>query len=153
MIRILDDILLVAKGSYSLNITEQSVDLSQFLQETVTDMQNFAYMEGVSVRIRKEDIIHKKAASDFNRIRQVIHSKCTSFRLPQEVQLGILGFRVKSTRSSSCFPLHLTNTPFLSLLSSIDLVSNAIKFSEEDINIELLQRKSFSEGKCFMRAY
>ena len=81
MIRILDDILLVAKGSYSLNITEQSVDLSQFLQETVTDMQNFAYMEGVSVRIRKEDIIHKKAASDFNRIRQVIHSKCTSFSL------------------------------------------------------------------------
>lgn len=67
--------LLVAKGSYSLNITEQSVDLSEFLRESVTDLQNFAYMEGVSVRVRKEDIIHKRATSDFNRIRQVVHSK------------------------------------------------------------------------------
>ena len=67
--------LLVAKGSYSLNITEQSVDLSEFLRQSVTDLQNFAYMEGVSVRVRKEDIIHKRASSDFNRIRQVIHSK------------------------------------------------------------------------------
>ena len=67
--------LLVAKGSYSLNITEESVDLSEFLRQSVTDLQNFAYMEGVSVRVRKEDIIHKRASSDFNRIRQVIHSE------------------------------------------------------------------------------
>ena len=114
MIRILDDILLVAKGSYSLNITEQSVDLSQFLQETVTDMQNFAYMEGVSVRIRKEDIIHKKAASDFNRIRQVIHSKCI-FQLA--ITSATRRFSWVSSARSSCFPPHLTNTPFHSTLT------------------------------------
>lgn len=107
MIRILDDILLVAKGSYSLNITVDSVDLSSFLQETVADMQNFAYMEGVSVRVRKEDIIHKKASSDFNRIRQVVHN----------------------------------------------LVSNAIKFSEDDIYIEILQRRTFTEVMTVWKTY
>ena len=107
MIRILDDILLVAKGSYSLNITEQSVDLSEFLQQTVTDMQNFAYMEGVSVRVRKEDIIEKRATSDFNRIRQVVHN----------------------------------------------LVSNAIKFSDEDINIEMLKRRTFTEVMTVWKTY
>lgn len=114
--------LLVAKGSYSLNITEQSVDLSEFLRQSVTDLQNFAYMEGVSVRVRKEDIIHKRASSDFNRIRQVIHSKY------------LIIFVVSLL---SCSPLLTTCDICCSNLTIPDLVSNAIKFSDEDINIEL----------------
>ena len=96
MIRILDDILLVAKGSYSLNIKEEVVDVSQFLRDTVADMQYFAHMEGVSVRVRKEDTrIAPHLVSDFPRIRQVVHN----------------------------------------------LISNAIKFSKDDICVELLERR------------
>lgn len=96
MIRILDDILLVAKGSYSLNIKEDVVDVNQFLRETVADMQYFAHMEGVSVRVRKEDTnIAPQLVSDFPRIRQVVHN----------------------------------------------LISNAIKFSKDDIHVELLERR------------
>lgn len=99
MIRILDDILLVAKGNHSLNIKEEAVNVTAFLRKTVADMTNFAYMEGVSVRVRKEDVTQPVLVSDFNRIRQVIHN----------------------------------------------LISNAIKFSEEDIYVELLQRNTFTE--------
>jgi signal transduction histidine kinase len=74
MLRILDDILLVAKGSHSLNIKEETVNVSEFLRQTVADMTNFAYMEGVSVRVRKEDVKHQLLVSDFNRIRQVVHN-------------------------------------------------------------------------------
>lgn len=74
MLRILDDILLVAKGSHSLNIKEETVNVSDFLRQTVADMTNFAYMEGVSVRVRKEDVKHQLLVSDFNRIRQVAHN-------------------------------------------------------------------------------
>ena len=96
MIRILDDILLVAKGSYGLKIHEEAVDVSEFLRQTIADMRNFAYMEGVSLRVRKEDVhIAPRLVSDFNRIRQVVHN----------------------------------------------LISNAIKFSEDDIYVELLQRR------------
>eukprot|EP00956_Cyclotella_meneghiniana_P018272 scaffold30308_cov42-Cyclotella_meneghiniana.AAC.2 len=56
MIRILDDILLVAKGSHSLTIKEETVNVLDFVQQTVADMTNFAYMEGISVRVRKEDV-------------------------------------------------------------------------------------------------
>ena len=45
MLRILDDILLVAKGSHSLNIKEETVNVSDFIRQTVADMTNFAYME------------------------------------------------------------------------------------------------------------
>jgi len=107
MIRILDDILLVAKGSYSLKIEEQPVDVSEFLHQTVADMKSYAYMEGVSVRVRKEDLIYQRNVSDFNRIRQVVHN----------------------------------------------LISNAIKFSEEDIYIELLQRRTFSEVLTVWKTY
>jgi signal transduction histidine kinase len=81
MIRILDDILLVAT--------------------------NFAYMEGVSVRVRKEDVTSPLLVSDFNRIRQVVHN----------------------------------------------LISNAIKFSEEDIYVECLQRKTFTEVLTVWKTY
>mmetsp|Transcript_10668 Transcript_10668/g.18196 ORF Transcript_10668/g.18196 Transcript_10668/m.18196 type:complete len:1088 (-) Transcript_10668:69-3332(-) len=74
MLRILDDILLVAKGSHSLTIKEETVNVSEFLRQTVADMTNFAYMEGVSVRVRKEDVKHQLLVSDFNRIRQVVHN-------------------------------------------------------------------------------
>lgn len=107
MIRILDDILLVAKGSYSLNIKEEVVDVSDFLRQTVTDMTNMAYMEGVSVRVRKEDVSQPFLVSDFNRIRQVVHN----------------------------------------------LISNAIKFSDEDIYVELLQRRTFSEVLTVWKTY
>jgi signal transduction histidine kinase len=107
MIRILDDILLVAKGSYSLNIKEEAVDVTDFLHQTVLDMTNFAYMEGVSVRIRKEDVTHRILRSDFNRVRQVVHN----------------------------------------------LISNAIKFSEDDIYVEMLQRRSFSEVLTVWKTY
>lgn len=56
MIRILDDILLVAKGSHSLTIKEETVNVLDFLKGTVADMTNFAYMEGISVRVRKVDV-------------------------------------------------------------------------------------------------
>jgi nitrogen-specific signal transduction histidine kinase len=86
----------VAKGSYSLNIKEDVVDVSQFLRDTVADMQYFAHMEGVSVRVRKEDThIAPQLVSDFPRIRQVVHN----------------------------------------------LISNAIKFSKDDIHVELLERR------------
>ena len=45
MLRILDDILLVAKGSHSLTIKAETVNVSEFLRQTVADMANFAYME------------------------------------------------------------------------------------------------------------
>ena len=107
MIRILDDILLVAKGSRSLDIKEETVDVSEFLRQTVADMTNFAYMEGLSVRVRKEDVSYPLLFSDFNRIRQVIHN----------------------------------------------LISNAIKFSEEDIQVECLQRRTFAEVLTVWRTY
>eukprot|EP00804_Cyclotella_cryptica_P007284 CCRYP_002530-RA/>CCRYP_002530-RA protein AED:0.10 eAED:0.10 QI:89/1/1/1/0.83/0.85/7/208/1057 len=108
MIRILDDILLVAKGSYSLNIKEAAVDVSQFLRETVADMQYFAYMEGVSVRVRNEDTnLAPQLVSDFPRIRQVVHN----------------------------------------------LISNAIKFSQDDIHVELLERRTFPEVLTFWKTY
>lgn len=74
MLRILDDILLVAKGSHSLNIKEETFNVTDFLRQAVNDMTNFAYMEGVSVRVRKEDVKHQLLISDFNRIRQVVHN-------------------------------------------------------------------------------
>lgn len=107
MIRILDDILLVAKGSHSLTIKEETVDVSEFLRQTVADMTNYAYMEGISVRVRKEDVTHQLLVSDFNRIRQVVHN----------------------------------------------LISNAIKFSEEDIYIECLQRRTFAEVLTVWKTY
>ena len=107
MIRILDDILLVAKGSHSLNIKEETVNVSEFLRHSVADMTNFAYMEGVSVRVRKEDVTSPLLVSDFNRIRQVVHN----------------------------------------------LISNAIKFSEEDIYVECLQRKTFTEVLTVWKTY
>ncbi len=74
MLRILDDILLVAKGSHTLNIKEETVNVSEFLRQTVDDMTSFAYTEGVSIRVRKEDVKHQLLISDFNRIRQVVHN-------------------------------------------------------------------------------
>lgn len=71
MIRILDDILLVAKGETSLDLREEPVDVIEFLSHTIADMKNMAYMEGVSVRVRKEDVTQPKLISDFTRIRQV----------------------------------------------------------------------------------
>jgi len=99
MLKILDDILLVAKGSYSLELEEQSVDVLDFLRRTLADMTSYAYMEGVSIRVRKEDVFHRRLHSDFSRIRQVVHN----------------------------------------------LISNAIKFSENDIAIEVLERGSFRD--------
>lgn len=74
MIKILDDILLVAKGSYSLKLEEQSVDVLDFLRQAIADMTSYAYMEGVSIRVRKEDVYHSWLYSDFSRIRQVVHN-------------------------------------------------------------------------------
>ena len=107
MLKILDDILLVAKGSYSLELEEQSVDVLDFLRQTLADMTSYAYMEGVSIRVRKEDVFHRRLHSDFSRIRQVVHN----------------------------------------------LISNAIKFSENDISIELLERGSFTDVLSVWRTY
>ena len=107
MIRILDDILLVAKGSHSLTIKEETVNVLDFLKGTVADMTNFAYMEGISVRVRKVDVTSPLLVSDFNRIRQVVHN----------------------------------------------LISNAIKFSQEDIYVECLQRKTFTEVLTVWKTY
>lgn len=111
MIKILDDILLVAKGAYSLQLEEQTVNVEEFLRSALGDMTSYAYMEGVSVRVRKTDVFHENLSSDFSRIRQVLNN----------------------------------------------LISNAIKFSEDDIYVELLQRKSFAEvisvWKTYMNIY
>lgn len=107
MIKILDDILLVAKGSYSLQLEEHPADISEFLKNTLDEMKSYAYMQGVSVRIRKEDILHDHCKGDFDRLRQVINN----------------------------------------------LINNAIKFSDEDIYIELLQRKSFAEVVSVWKTY
>lgn len=107
VLKILDDILLVAKGSYSLELEEQSVDVLDFLRQTLADMTSYAYMEGVSIRVRKEDVFHRRLHSDFSRIRQVVHN----------------------------------------------LISNAIKFSENDISIEVLERGSFTDVLSVWRTY
>ena len=64
-------------------------------------------MEGISVRVRKEDVTSPLLVSDFNRIRQVVHN----------------------------------------------LISNAIKFSQEDVYVECLQRKSFTEVLTVWKTY
>jgi len=107
LIKILDDILLIAKGSYSLQVESREVDIHEFLKQTLGDMMSYARMEGQSIRIRKEDIFHKAVKGDFNRIRQVLNN----------------------------------------------LISNAIKFSEDDIHIELSQRKTFPEVVSVWKSY
>ena len=107
MIKILDDILLLAKGSYTMQLEEQSVDIHAFLRQTLADMNSYARMEGQSIRIRKEDTVVTQVAADFSRVRQIINN----------------------------------------------LISNAIKFSENDIFVEVLQRKSFSDVVSVWKTY
>jgi len=107
MIKILDDILLVAKGSYNLQIEPVPFEIQSFMKDTLSDMASYALMEGISIRICKEDIFCKTLIGDFQRIRQVINN----------------------------------------------LVSNAIKFSEDDISLEVMQRRTFSEVVAAWKTY
>jgi light-regulated signal transduction histidine kinase (bacteriophytochrome) len=74
MIKILDDILLVAKGSYDLQIEEHLFDLKSFVKITANDMSSFALMEGAPIQLGKELIFCKDLVGDSQRIRQVMNN-------------------------------------------------------------------------------
>lgn len=74
MVKILDDILLVAKGSYNLQIEEHPFDIQSFVKEVVGDMRSFAIMEGQALKLRKSNIYCKDVVGDFARIRQVVNN-------------------------------------------------------------------------------
>ena len=74
MVKILDDILLVAKGYYNLQIEKYPFDIQTFAKETKNDMQSFAMLEGQAVEMRRENIFCRNVLCDFHRIRQVVHN-------------------------------------------------------------------------------